>query len=96
MAITVCVLGLCGRLPAMATAGTLPLHECRLEHPLRMSSVAARCGALRVAEDPGRPSGRSIELRVAVVPALNRRAEAAPLFLLAGGPGQAASDLYVS
>ena len=101
VAITVCVLGLCGvalcgRLPATATAGTLPLHECRLEHPLRMSSVAARCGALRVAEDPGHPSGSSIELRVAVVPALNRRAEAAPLFLLAGGPGQAASDLYVS
>jgi len=33
---------------------------------------------------------------VAVVPALNRRARAAPLFLLAGGPGQAATDLYVS
>ncbi len=42
------------------------------------------------------PQEASIELRVAVVPALNRRAEAAPLFLLAGGPGQAASDLYVS
>jgi len=96
VAITACVLGLCGRLPAMATAGTLPLHECRLEHPLRVSSISARCGALRVAEDPTRPSGRSIELRVAVVAALNRRAEAAPLFLLAGGPGQAASDLYVS
>jgi pimeloyl-ACP methyl ester carboxylesterase len=96
VAITVCVLCLCGRLPATAAAGTLPLHECRLEHPLRMSSVAARCGALRVAEDPARPSGRSIELRVAVVPALNRRSEAAPLFLLAGGPGQAATDLYVS
>ncbi len=98
----VCALCLCGRLPAMdtaagaAAAGTLPLHECRLEHPQRMSSVAARCGALRVAEDPTQPSGRRIELRVAVVPALNRRAEAAPLFLLAGGPGQAASDLYVS
>ena len=34
VAITVCVLCLCGRLPATAAAGTLPLHECRLEHPL--------------------------------------------------------------
>jgi pimeloyl-ACP methyl ester carboxylesterase len=33
---------------------------------------------------------------VAVVPALNRRAEAAPLFLLAGGPGQSAAALYAS
>ena len=31
-----------------------------------------------------------------MVPALNRRSRSAPLFLLAGGPGQAASDLYVS
>ena len=30
------------------------------------------------------------------MPALNRRAAAAPLFLLAGGPGQAATDLYAS
>jgi pimeloyl-ACP methyl ester carboxylesterase len=72
------------------------LHECRLEHPLKLSSVAARCGVLAVPEDPEAPAGRKIDLFVAVVPALNRRASAAPLFLLAGGPGQAASDLYAS
>ena len=22
----------------------LPLHECRLEHPLQLTSIAARCG----------------------------------------------------
>ncbi len=81
--------------PAVAAA-ELPLHECRLEHPLRIASVAARCGTLRVPEDPSRESARTIALSVAVVPALNRRAQAAPLFLLAGGPGQAASDMYVS
>jgi pimeloyl-ACP methyl ester carboxylesterase len=74
----------------------LPLHECRLEHPLRMSSIAARCGMLEVAENPAAPAGATIRLSVAVVPALNRRATAAPLFLLAGGPGQAAADLYAS
>ena len=74
----------------------LPLHECRLEHPLKLSSVAARCGTLKVALDPAHSAGTAIELSVAVVPALNRRARAAPLFLLAGGPGQAATDLYVS
>jgi pimeloyl-ACP methyl ester carboxylesterase len=76
--------------------GVLTLHECRLEHPLRLSSVAARCGVLKVAENPAQPAGSSIDLSVAVVRALNRRAMAAPLFLLAGGPGQAASDLYAS
>ena len=77
-------------------AGALLLHECRLEHPLRLSSIAARCGVLKVAENPAEPAGASIDLSVAIVPALNRRATAAPLFLLAGGPGQAATDLYAS
>jgi len=79
-----------------APAATLPLHECRLEHPLDLSSAAARCGTLAVPEDPDAPAGRQIDLFVAVVPALNRRAAAAPLFLLAGGPGQSAADLYAS
>src|SRR5580658_921474 len=74
----------------------LPLHECRLEHPLKLTSVAARCGTLKVALDPAHAAGAAIDLRVAVIPALNRRTRAAPLFLLAGGPGQAATDLYVS
>ena len=83
---------------ARVSAGpaALPLHECRLEHPLRVTSVAARCGVLKVPEDPTQPDGAALELRVAMVPALNRRATAAPLFVLAGGPGQAATDLYVT
>jgi pimeloyl-ACP methyl ester carboxylesterase len=83
----------CGR---SAAAAALPLHECRLQHPLRMNALAARCGNFKVAENPAEPAGASIELSVAVIPALNRRSTAAPLFLLAGGPGQAASDLYSS
>src|SRR5579862_4421077 len=94
MILTACILGVIGGRPA--GAAPLPLRDCRLEHPLKLASLAARCGLLRVAEDPAQASGRAIELRVAVVPALNRRADAAPLFLLAGGPGQAATDLYVS
>jgi len=79
---------------AAAAAARLVLHECRLEHPLRLASIAARCGVLKVPEDRTAPGGPSIDLSVAVVPALNRRAAAAPLFLLAGGPGQGASDMY--
>src|SRR5712672_104443 len=77
-------------------AAQLALHECRLEHPQRLASIAARCGVLKVPEDRTKPGGATIDLSVAVVPALNRRAAAAPLFLLAGGPGQAATDLYAS
>ncbi len=81
---------------AAAAAESLPLHECRLEHPLRLASIAARCGVLKVPEDRANPAGASIDLSIAVVPALNRRAAAAPLFLLAGGPGQGATAMYVS
>jgi pimeloyl-ACP methyl ester carboxylesterase len=107
---------------ASASAPALPLHDCRLEHPLRLASIAARCGELEVPEDRtngsgsavnggidagGNPAGAAtvgaaikpdatIKLIVAVIPALNRRAHAAPLFLLAGGPGQAATAMYAS
>src|SRR5260370_13905072 len=103
-------LSLSGRVPAAGGSSPLPgippapspppaispLQECRLEHPLRFAAVAARCGILKVPEDPAHPGGATIDLRVAVVPPLNRRAAAAPLFLLARGPGQAATDLYAS
>jgi pimeloyl-ACP methyl ester carboxylesterase len=85
--------GASARLPAAATLG---LHDCRLEHPLELTSVPARCARLSVPEDPAHESGPAIDLSIAVVPALNRRAATAPLFVLAGGPGQAAADLYVS
>jgi pimeloyl-ACP methyl ester carboxylesterase len=79
-----------------APAAPLALHECRLEHPLRLSSIQARCGVLEVPEDRTHPDGAQIGIAIAVVPALNRRANAAPLFLLAGGPGQGATGMYVS
>src|SRR6202790_3189828 len=83
--------------PALAVQRVqLPLHECRLEHPLRLVSIPARCGVLKVPEDRARPTGAAIDLSIAVVPALNRRAAAAPLFLLAGGPGQGATAMYLS
>ncbi len=81
---------------ANAAPPSLPLHECRLEHPLRLASLPARCGRLAVAENPSAAAGPRIELRVAVVAALDRRSRRAPLFILAGGPGQAAIDLYVA
>ena len=81
---------------APAPVSALRLHECRLEHPLRLASIAARCGVLKVPEDRSRPGGASIDLSIAVVPALNRRAAAAPLFILAGGPGQGATAMYTS
>jgi len=92
-----CVQGaLGGNRTASAATATLALDPCRLEHPLHLSSEAARCGVLEVPEDRGAPEDARIGLRIAVVPALNRNSTAPPLFLLAGGPGQSAVDLYTS
>ncbi len=64
------------------------LSPCRLPG----SSAQALCGTLPVAEDRAKPGGRTIQLRVALVPAVARKARPDALFLLAGGPGQAATE----
>ena len=83
-------------LPAPAPAGSrhIALEECRLTPPGGAASVPARCGHLEVPEDPSDPKGRHISLAVAVVPALDVRSHLPPLFVVAGGPGQSASDFY--
>ena len=75
---------------------TLSLEECRIEHPRGLASYAARCAVLEVPENPEDASGRKIGLRIAVVPAIDRRGARDPLFILSGGPGQAATDFYTS
>ncbi|GAC1302113.1 MAG: alpha/beta fold hydrolase [Steroidobacteraceae bacterium] len=96
LCLALCVCFVRSGIAAAAAAEGLPLHECRLEHPLRLASIAARCGVLKVPEDRADLAGASLDWRSAVVPALNRRAAAAPLFLIAGGPGQGAAAMYVS
>ena len=81
---------------AAAVQDALPLADCRLEHPAGTGSVAARCGHLSVPEDPAAPGGTRITLAVAVVPALDRSTALEPVFIVAGGPGQAASDFYAA
>src|SRR5581483_10878899 len=56
--------------------------------------ISAWCARIAVPEDPQRPDGRSISLRIAVLPATTRPAAGA-LFYLEGGPGGAASQSAV-
>lgn len=67
----------------------LSLSPCRVEGVARQ----AQCGTLEVFEDRARAEGRKIKLRVVVLRALASSPEPDPLFVLAGGPGQAASEL---
>jgi pimeloyl-ACP methyl ester carboxylesterase len=70
-------------------ARTLALTECRLPR----LAVAAQCGTLEVPENRDAPQGRRIGLTVAVLAANTLSPRSDPLFMLAGGPGQAATYL---
>ena len=74
----------------------ISLTPCRLEHPARMLALSAECGTFKVAENPLEPDGKQIELFVARVPAISLNKAPDPLFLIAGGPGTSAVDLYTS
>jgi pimeloyl-ACP methyl ester carboxylesterase len=81
---------------AALAAPALALAPCELEHPLRLSLLAAECGVLTVPENPAEPRGRQIGLHIARVGAISRRKQPDPLFILAGGPGEAAGAFYAS
>ncbi len=67
---------------------------CQIEDLSGTAVYTAECTDFEVSENPDKPDDRRIKLRVARVPAINRRKEPDPLFLLAGGPGMAATVLY--
>ncbi|MDO6413513.1 alpha/beta fold hydrolase [Sphingomonas sp. BIUV-7] len=71
-----------------ASAGRIALQTCTLPD----ASRPGRCGTLTVPEDPTRPSGRRIDIAVAVLPARSGRALPDPVVILLGGPGESAID----
>jgi len=76
-------------LPALTVAMQLALEPCMVE------GIAGDvlCGHQRVWEDRDAKKGRQIELSVIVLRATESPREPDPLFVLAGGPGQAASQI---
>jgi len=78
---------------AKRTLGTLVFEPCALSPGHLALTVEAQCARLEVPEDRAKPDGRKIALHVAWVPN-DAGAEPDPVFFLAGGPGQAASESY--
>jgi pimeloyl-ACP methyl ester carboxylesterase len=68
-----------------AAQAKLPLRPCVVQ------AVNARCGTLVVPEDRARPAGRTIGLRVVVIPSRTKPARPDAFTYLAGGPGGAAA-----
>lgn len=79
---------------AARTLGSLSFEPCTLAPTLMPVAVDAQCTTLEVPEDRARPDGRRIELAIAWVPAESKTPQPDPVFMLAGGPGQAAREAY--
>jgi pimeloyl-ACP methyl ester carboxylesterase len=79
-----------------AHAANLKLEDCRLQSEIAGGGVAARCGWLSVPENRENPTGKQVRLHVARISSLRLEPAGDPLFILSGGPGQAASDFYIS
>lgn len=75
--------------PAGARRGSAPGKSCHLPG----AEEALRCVTLAVPLDYKKPSGPKLNLHVTVAPAFRESARPDPLFVLAGGPGQAGSDV---
>jgi hypothetical protein len=67
--------------PVAQAAPGISLKDCRLSSQQSPTTVAARCGTFEVPEDYAHPEGKRLKLAIAVLPALDRGAKLAPVFL---------------
>ena len=73
---------------SLVLATALQLAPCQLSD----TTEQARCGTLEVWENREARSGRRIPIKVVVFPAKTAKPAPDPLFVIAGGPGQSATE----
>jgi pimeloyl-ACP methyl ester carboxylesterase len=78
--------------PAATPAAAGFLQPCQLSVG---PAAGGECGVLSVPEDRGHPDGKRIFVAVARLKAVSRTPRSDPLFLIAGGPGQAATQVFL-
>lgn len=75
--------------------GAIRFKACSLTSTLGTESIEAQCARHAVPEDRARPNGRRILLDIAWLPATQEgAAQPDPVVFLAGGPGQAATEVW--
>ncbi len=77
-------------------ADALELSNCRISAGPSFPSLSARCGIFERPANPDDPDSPHLELRVAIVPALDLEPQPDPVVPLAGGPGQGAVEFYAA
>lgn len=85
----VLALAACSTAALPAATPRLLLEDCVIA-----GDVKAQCGEWAVPEDRAATGGVTITLKVVIVPAVSRNPQPDPLFLFAGGPGQAATEAF--
>lgn len=95
LALSLVAMGACdsprSKSPEQQSVAGLQLQPCNAEQVAALGR--AECGQLAVAENPQDPEGRQIQLNVLRLPAIASSPKPDPLFLLAGGPGEAATQM---
>ena len=79
---------------AARTWGILEFTDCDLAQPGTGATTRAECATLEVPEDPSKPDGRRIALKVAMVAARAAEPAADPVLWFAGGPGQSTTETW--
>ena len=74
--------------------GRLAFAPCELEQRNSAATTAAFCAPFEVPENWDTPDGRKIALKLALVRGADQAAARDPVVLLAGGPGQAATEVW--
>jgi pimeloyl-ACP methyl ester carboxylesterase len=78
-----------------AAAHAKPVSQQGRNCHLPGAEEALRCVTLALPVDYAKPDGDKLKLHITVAPAFREAARADPLFILAGGPGQAGTDVLV-
>lgn len=85
--------------PPLADArslGQLEFTPCDLSQPGTGATTRLECATLEVPEDPARPEGRKLSLKIGLAASRSSEPEADPVLFIAGGPGQSATESYPS
>jgi len=76
------------------TAGSLVFKPCELAAPQTGATTSAYCAPFSVPENWDAPTGRRIDLKLAMLASTAAAPPADPVVLIAGGPGQSATEAW--
>ena len=89
-----CALLLLSMPVSATTLGRLEFKPCELEQPGTGATTGAECAVLEVPEDPTKPEGRKLSLKVGLAASRAAEPRPDPVIFFAGGPGQSATESY--